>query len=665
MLLLACLPFFPLVSFALLIGLGKRLSQPQVAFIGISGVALSALASAVLLYQLSLTQSGVITAHLWSWFELAGKSAGLLNAKADSVAVNISFYLDALSAVMICVVSGVGLLIHIFAGAYMSNDANFSRFMAYMNLFIVAMLILVLADNLVLLYLGWEGVGLCSFLLIGFWYHEKANVLAARKAFIVTRIGDTAMIIGLFLLFDGLGELNIIDATQKALSLWQVGDQQAYWIALLLLGGAVGKSAQLPLQTWLPDAMAGPTPVSALIHAATMVTAGVYLIARMQGIFLLAPEVMQYVAWLGALTLLLAGAAALAQSDIKRVLAYSTMSQIGYMMLALGAGAWSSAVFHLMTHAFFKALLFLTAGLVILALHHQQDLFKMGGLLKRLPFEATLFIIGLICLMALPGTSGFFSKEEIIAALWSSTSAGPLLWWCGILGALLTSIYSCRLFFLAFLGTPRDDLHSHEHNSHEHNSADQYSSRQHSPALNIGMLRLPLILLAVLALFGGMLAPDLGAVFNSNIVYLADNQTLQLQLAQVNTEPFWLHPVAIATPFIGIAFSWFYFSAYRQSGTGQQSSGQNQMLQASQSPLAKFCRNGLGFDVLYSKVLVKPYCFIARLNKNDIFDQLLMLNAWYVRLWNEALCASQTGGLRWYAVSIGIGLVCLIGVVIL
>ena len=373
--LLASLPFYPLMSFLLLITLGKKLSWQLAAIISVSSMAVTVLVSALLLLELTASQNQVLTVNLWHWFDLTNQQG--------TGEVNVRFYLDGLSAVMISVVTGVGFLIHLFAAIYMKADANFSRFMAYMNLFIVAMLILGLADNLVLLYLGWEGVGLCSFLLIGFWYQEKSNVLAARKAFIVTRIGDTSMAIGLLLLFNTFGELNIEAVTILAQQANNVAGgpssgqaNNIYWIALLLLGGAVGKSAQLPLQTWLPDAMAGPTPVSALIHAATMVTAGVYLIARMHGIFLLTPEVMSYVAWLGALTLLVAGVAALAQSDIKRILAYSTMSQIGYMMLALGAGAWSAGVFHLMTHAFFKALLFLTAGAGIYALHHQQNLFK-------------------------------------------------------------------------------------------------------------------------------------------------------------------------------------------------------------------------------------------------------------------------------------------------
>src|SRR4030095_3707566 len=282
--------------------------------------------------------------------------------------------------------------------------------------------------NLLLLYLGWEGVGLCSYLLIGFWYQDPANGLAARKAFIVTRVGDTAFAIGLFLLFTHLGTLQIQEVMQRAVQQWTLSSPLAIAAAALLLGGAVGKSAQLPLQTWLPDAMAGPTPVSALIHAATMVTAGVYLIARTHFLFSLAPPVQLAVAIIGTATMLLAGASALAQNDIKRILAYSTMSQIGYMFMALGVGAWSGAIFHLMTHAFFKALLFLSAGSVILALHHEQDIFKMGGLYKRLPIPFACMVIGSAALAALPLTSGYYSKDAILLTSVEYPYGGPWFW---------------------------------------------------------------------------------------------------------------------------------------------------------------------------------------------------------------------------------------------
>ena len=630
--LLASLPFYPLVSFLLLILFAKRLSWRLASAISVGAMALTALVSGLLVFELSNSSSHFINVDLWHWFSLSSQQG--------MAEVNVSFYLDGLSAVMISVVSGVGFLIHLFAAAYMKGDANFSRFMAYMNLFIVAMLILVLADNLVLLYLGWEGVGLCSFLLIGFWYQEQANVLAARKAFIVTRIGDTSMAIGLFWLFSSFGQLNItavseliqeVASSESGFSLQESTD--IYWIALLLLGGAVGKSAQLPLQTWLPDAMAGPTPVSALIHAATMVTAGVYLIARMHSVFLFAPEVMNYVAWLGAITLLLAGLAALAQTDIKRVLAYSTMSQIGYMMLALGAGAWSAGVFHLMTHAFFKALLFLTAGAVILALHHQQNIFKMGGLLKRLPFESALFVVGLICLMALPGTSGFFSKEAIIAELWLSTTAGPALWWCAIIGALLTSIYSCRLFFLAFLGNER------------------FTEKLHIEKASL--MQSALLILALLSLFGGLISLDLSEVFF---------KIKAEELISVN-EPSWLHTIAIATPFVGILFSWFYFKNYRVGSNLEDGIKTN--LTESKHRFAIFCRNGLGFDSLYDALLIKPYQLLAKLNRRDFIDQAMMSTAWYVGLWHDVMTMIQNGSLRWYLAAFGLAIIALVGVSIL
>ena len=328
---------------------------------------------------------------LWKWIDVAG-----LNP-------SFAFHLDALSLVFIFVITFVGFLIHLYSIEFMADDEGFSRFFAYLNLFVCSMLILVLADNLVLMYLGWEGVGLCSYLLIGFWYEEKKNGDAARKAFIVTRVGDTAMAIGLFMLFDAFGTLTIQDILTQAPQVWTAGSQTATIIAFLLLGGAVGKSAQLPLQTWLPDAMAGPSPVSALIHAATMVTAGVYLIARTHVIFELAPVAQLTVGIVGALTLLLAGFSALTQFDLKRVLAYSTISQIGYMFLALGVGAWSAAIFHFMIHAFFKALLFFGAGAVILMLHHEHDMFKMGGLKEQSPFNLLDFFdwLGLIGCAAL------------------------------------------------------------------------------------------------------------------------------------------------------------------------------------------------------------------------------------------------------------------------
>src|SRR5580692_1497776 len=364
----------PFLGFLLLSFGRQRLSEHAAAAIGIGSIGLSALTTLALGIEFFAhpPAGGAFTQPLWQWLDVGG------------FAPRFALRLDGLSLSMLGVVTGVGFLIHIFAAWYMHEDDSFARFFAYMNLFVASMLFLVLGDNLLFLFFGWEGVGLCSYLLIGFWYKDPANGTAARKAFIVTRVGNALFAIGLFWLFRDLGTLDIQQSVLLAHRYFAPGGPEITAITLLLLGGAVGKSAQLPLQTWLPDAMAGPTPVSALIHAATMVTAGVYLIARAHGLFELAPTSLEAVGVVGAATLLLASCAALVQTDIKRILAYSTMSQIGYMFLALGSAAWGASIFHLMTHAFFKALLFMTAGAVILACHHEQDIFKMGGLRKRL-----------------------------------------------------------------------------------------------------------------------------------------------------------------------------------------------------------------------------------------------------------------------------------------
>ena len=420
---------FPLLGWFLLAFSRGRFSENLSALIGVGSVGLSALTAAWVIVQFNFNppENGVFTQVLWQWMSVA------------SFAPSFTLYLDGLSLTMLGVVTGVGFLIHLFASWYMRGEEGYSRFFAYTNLFIFSMLLLVLGDNLLVLYFGWEGVGLCSYLLIGFYFKHTANGNAALKAFIVTRIGDVFMAIGLFILFLHLGTLNIQELMVLAPQKYVEGDSWLWIATLMLLGGAVGKSAQLPLQTWLADAMAGPTPVSALIHAATMVTAGVYLIARTHGLFLLTPEILELVGIVGGVTLVLAGFAALVQTDIKRILAYSTMSQIGYMFLALGVGAWDAAIFHLMTHAFFKALLFLASGAVINACHHEQNIFKMGGLWKKLPLAYASFIVGGAALAALPLiTAGFYSKDEI---LWEAFASGhQWLLYAGLAGTFLTSI---------------------------------------------------------------------------------------------------------------------------------------------------------------------------------------------------------------------------------
>ncbi len=445
MLFLVCLA--PLLGFVILT-FGNRLSENTAAVIGVGAVGIASLTTLGVAIQFCLhpPADGVFTQPLWQWLHVGG------------FAPRIALRLDGLSLTMLGVVSGVGFFINLFAAWYMRGDDGYARFFAYMNLFVASMLFLVLGDNLLFLYFGWEGVGLCSYLLIGFWYQDPANGAAARKAFVVTRVGDALMAIGLFWLYRELGTLDIQQAVLLARQHFAVGDPAITAITLLLLGGAAGKSAQLPLQTWLPDAMAGPTPVSALIHAATMVTAGVYLIARTHGLFELAPYSLQAVGVVGAATLLLASCAALVQTDIKRILAYSTMSQIGYMFLGLGASAWGAAIFHLMTHAFFKALLFLTAGAVILACHHEQNIFKMGGLRRQLPLAYACFLVGGAALAAFPLLTAAsiarmkFSGKPTPAA--TSASSSPD-WW----GAFLTSLYIFRLIFTVFHGEAKIEAH--------------------------------------------------------------------------------------------------------------------------------------------------------------------------------------------------------------
>ena len=366
---------FPIAGFTILAFARGRLAETPAAIVGVGSIGLSALT--VLVIGLEFLRNPppdhAYVQTLWTWMSV------------DGFKPDFALRLDALSLTMLGVITGVGFFIHLFASWYMRGDEGYDRFFSYMNLFVASMIFLVLGDNLLFLYFGWEGVGLCSYLLIGFYYQHVPNGNAALKAFIVTRIGDVFMAIGLFILLLNLGTLNIQELLVLAPQKYAAGDTWLWLATLMLLGGAVGKSAQLPLQTWLADAMAGPTPVSALIHAATMVTAGVYLIARTHGLFLLTPEILELVGIIGGVTLVLAGFAALVQTDIKRILAYSTMSQIGYMFLALGVGAWDAAIFHLMTHAFFKALLFLASGAVINACHHEQNIFKMGGLWKKQP----------------------------------------------------------------------------------------------------------------------------------------------------------------------------------------------------------------------------------------------------------------------------------------
>jgi NADH-quinone oxidoreductase subunit L len=623
------IPVLPLSGFLILVAFGSRFPKQGIALIGAGSVGVSALLTIGIAWSFITNPPADyhFTQTLWTWISVSDFTPG------------IAFYLDPLALIFMLVITFVGFLIHVYSTEYMAGEEGYSRFFAYMNLFISTMLTLVMGDNLLLLYLGWEGVGLCSYLLIGFWYKDPANGYAARKAFVVTRVGDTAMAVGLYILFMNLGTLHIPTILSQAGLQWAVGSTLAITTSVLLLGGAVGKSAQLPLQTWLPDAMAGPTPVSALIHAATMVTAGVYLIARMNVLFTLAPVVQLLVAIVGAVTLLLAGFSALVQTDIKRVLAYSTISQIGYMFLALGVGAWSAGIFHFMTHAFFKALLFLGAGAIIIALHHEQNMFKMGGLRKLLPVTYWTFLIGSLSLVALPlVTAGFYSKDMILWYTWSSTRGSWWLWSMGLLGALLTAVYTFRMIFITFFGEARTQVH-------------------HRPGKR---MLIPLVVLAVLSTVGGFieLPHNLGHVrFFSDFI---DRVLPVVEIHEVenNVETFFqIISACVALGGIFIAYL-LYCRRYRRYS-----------LQIAQSKpgglLKKFWHSGWGFDWVYDRLFIFPLLWLARINKSDFIDYGYNGIARINRTFNQWLVQTQTGRLRWYALGIAFGAVVTLFIVVL
>ena len=409
--------------------------------------------------------------------------------QAGSLLVPAALQLDPLSSVMALVVTGVGFLIHVYSVGYMSHERAFARYFVYLNLFMFAMLTLVLANNYLLMFVGWEGVGLCSYLLIGFWYEKQSASDAGKKAFIANRIGDFGVLLAMFLVFWTFGSLSYTEVFARVPLLRESGvltTGLATAITLLLFLGATGKSAQIPLYVWLPDAMEGPTPVSALIHAATMVTAGVYMVARSSALFLLAPDTMMVVAVIGAVTAIFSATIGICQTDIKRVLAYSTVSQLGYMFLACGVGAFTAAIFHLMTHAFFKALLFLGSGSVIHALSGEQDMQKMGGLRKYVPVTFATMFVATLAIAGIPGLSGFFSKDEILWQAFSSSHGSPVLWVIAALAAGITAFYMFRLVFLTFFGKSRMDPEVEKH-AHE------------SP----WTMTVPLTILAVLSVAGG------------------------------------------------------------------------------------------------------------------------------------------------------------------
>jgi NADH-quinone oxidoreductase subunit L len=625
--LLWLIPAFPIASFIVLATLGRRMPRKLVPVFGVGSVGLSAIVALLVTgsFLSSPPPGNHFTQVLWTWIDVGG------------LRPEIAFYLDSLSLVMVLVVTFVGFLIHFYSAEFMIEDEGYSRFFAYMNLFVASMCTLLLGSNLLLLFLGWEGVGLCSYLLIGFWYRDPVNGLAARKAFIVTRVGDTAMTLGLLLLFDKLGTLDIQELMHRALTQWPMGSVLPVAAGLLLLGGAVGKSAQLPLQTWLPDAMAGPTPTSALIHAATMVTAGVYLIARMHVIYSLAPAAQLAVAIVGAATLILAGFSALTQSDIKRVLAYSTISQIGYMFLALGVGAWSAAIFHFMTHAFFKALLFLGAGVVIESLHHEHNIFKMGGLRKEMSVAFWTFLAAGCSLAGLPLiTAGFYSKGLIIWDAWASTRGSTALWLAAVIGVLLTSLYTFRLIFLVFFGEMKTHV---------------------SKRPGFAMM-MPCVVLGILSVIGGFVeTPE----FLGNIHSFGDFMHLALPpmtegpvrgMSELGSEA--LVTLAFLT---GLYFAYLFFIQKRELA-------ESITRPAIAKALHRFWYTDWGMDWLYERLFVRPILWIARVDKNDFVDYIYAGIALITELFYHGVRRTETGRMRWYAAGIAAGSIIFLAIVL-
>lgn len=616
--LLWVVPALPLLS-ALLLLLSQKLSRHIISALGVGSVTASAVLS--ILIAANSASRLPFSQTLFTWFHAA------------TLKIPWSYYLDPLSLLMMLVVTIVGALIHLYSTEFMQDDEGYGRFFGYMNLFVASMLFLVLGQNLLVLYLGWEGVGLCSYLLIGFWYKDRANGAAARKAFVITRVGDSFFAIGLFLLFLRFETLDIQPLLSMARAELAPGDTIAVAAAAMLLLGACGKSAQLPLQTWLPDAMAGPTPVSALIHAATMVTAGVYLIARTHVLFELAPPVLLATALIGAVTLLLAGLAATAQSDLKRILAYSTISQIGYMFLALGARAWAPAMFHFMTHALFKALLFLAAGAAILWHGHEYSIFGMRGIRRELPILFWPFLAGAATLAAIPFvTSSFFSKDLILAQVYASGPAGPWLWLAGTVGAFVTALYSFRMVFIALLG-----------------QSDIPRSHRHHPGF---YMLSPIIVLAVLSLVAGYfekpilkaLSPALGTT------------------EAAGSLPVWLELIAIIVPLAGLAAAaWLYIKNRKRVIALEAAAATPESFLT----FRRIRKEGFYFDRLYGFLFVRPFKFLAWANRADLIDVFYRAVAGGITQMSFLLRLTQNGNIRWYLAGVAGGSVVMLAVVIL
>jgi NADH-quinone oxidoreductase subunit L len=620
---------FPLVGFLINGVFGYTFTNEKTAsFIG-CGTVFGSFVIAVLTYfqLLGFDESQRrIVVTLFTWI-----SAGELNISA-------AYLIDPLSVVMSLIVTGVGFLIHVYSIDYIRGDRGFARFFSFMNLFIFAMLNLVLADNFLLMFLGWEGVGLCSYLLIGFWYEKKFTGDAANKAFFVNRIGDAGFMIALFFILFNFGTLNFGDVFGK-ISAGPVNASLMTTIALLLFVGATGKSAQIPLYVWLPDAMAGPTPVSALIHAATMVTAGVYMIARCSIIFALSPAAMETVLFIGAITALLAATIAVAQNDIKKILAYSTISQLGYMFMAMGAGAFSAGIFHLTTHAFFKALLFLGAGSVIHAMSQEQDITKMGGLKDKLRTTFLTFMMAAIAISGVPPFSGFFSKDEILMSVFAS--GHYFYFFIGLITAFLTAYYIFRLMGLTFLGTTRYDSSVHPHESPK-------------------VMTIPLVILAVLSVIGGFIG--LPQVFGKNLISDFLNPVFGASLPMIpehhieSATEILLMVISAGVGVIGIIVGYGIFAGIYRTRKFEQ------------IPFYKVLINKYYVDEIYDYVVVRPLLgaceFFYKRSDLKVIDGIVNGSGKIFMSLSEDWRKVQTGVVQDYAVVSIAGLIALIAFIL-
>jgi NADH-quinone oxidoreductase subunit L len=669
---LLLIPLLPFLGFLLNASFGKRISKAASGAVACGAMVVSFAISLVSVWQLAGLphESRAIANLVFTWISSGDFTAAF------------TLRLDPLSSVMILVITGIGTLIHIYSTAYMheETDSEYARYFSYLNLFAAFMLVLVLGSNFLVMFVGWEGVGLCSYLLIGFWYQKRSASDAGKKAFIVNRIGDFGFVLGVLLLFVRFGTVDFQEVARAASTLSpETAFNTVSWITLLLFVGATGKSAQIPLYIWLPDAMEGPTPVSALIHAATMVTAGVYMIGRNAVLFGHAPHTLAIVAVIGAATALMAGTIGLVQNDIKRVLAYSTVSQLGYMFLAMGVGAYAAGVFHLYTHAFFKALLFLGSGAVIHALGGEQDLRRMGGLKKDLPVTYWTFLVGALAIAGVPGLAGFFSKDEILFRTFSS--GHTLLWSVGLLTSLLTAIYMFRIVFLAFHGPSPAASASHADDSHSPSASHAHDGGAlgtHAPStiapgtLAPGTLApghhlhdappamaIALIVLAVGSVVAGYaglpsvlgggdwfaryLEPSFGAAPVEEVVEHGLEGTLML--------------VSVAAALVGIGIAFYYFLKNRQAADA---------MAARFSGLRTLLLNKYYVDEIYDATVVQPIRIVSTEGLWKVVDVKVIDGAvngvgQTVTGSSELVRRLQTGSVRAYAASLFLGVVAILG----